>query len=166
MVYWVCFQLHGSCFYHDMCLGMFMGVARYSEFARPHHTKILATTRETLLAWVTWSQHRFHTHGWCVIASVVRSISWSWAHQCVPPLPRCPDVLWAHRAAHPYVTSPGPPEPLPFLKPTYSLFWYSSVAWFLGLWASTCHSFPSVFSTWVLMSYHNAAAQMGLPLHC
>lgn len=44
------------------CLGRFMTVVQYSQFAKPHCIEILCS-RETLLVQITWLQQVFRTHG-------------------------------------------------------------------------------------------------------
>lgn len=111
------------------------------------------------------------SHSWItyVFASIVRSTPRSQAHLCITSLPRYPDVSWAHWAINSSVflsqTRSNWAIPILAALSINSLFWCSSVAQLLGTWVSTWHSFRVMFSTYVEISCHNAAAPMGLPLH-
>lgn len=47
-----------------------------------------------------------------------------------------------------------------------SLFWCSPLASLLGMWGSIWCTFKIMLSIQAAISFHDAAAQMGLPVHC
>ena len=96
----------------------------------------------------------------CAIVSKVKSTPQSRAHLYVASLPWWPKAPWARWARN---SSPLCCQS----KSTWAiLFWYSSVDWLFGTWASAWCTITGKFSSQAAISFHNEAAQMALPLHC
>jgi len=144
-----------------------------SQFARPHHTETAATTlysKDTLLMWLARLRHMFHILEWHVLWP-----PWSGpppSHESICMLHLSLDVLMFHGLTElqiHYILTYAVQVQLRYFNfdsLVYLFIVLMFLAWLLGMWVSTWRTFRVRFSIQAVMSYHNAAAQMSLPLCC